>query len=213
ANPLIRSVKELEGKTLGTSRPRSADQGYLVAMLERSGVDPRRVTFLATGGQAARMLAVESGRVSGSVFNRYYTLQLKKKGFPDLAKLERPDYPFPPSTFFVRQDVLQTKRKPFRSFLLAMMEATESQKKDKELCLRLIRKNLRLQDAEVVEAAYEDGITLSYPWFTERQFRVALDLMGKSLGQTVDLPYRQVVDNSLLQEITVPRSSGLTGKP
>ena len=202
AHPSIRSVRELEGKTLGTSRSRSADQGYLVVMLERSGVDPKRVTFLATGGQAARMLAVESGRVIGSVFNRYYTLQLKKKGFPDIAKLERPDYPFPPSTFFVRKDVLQSKRKTFRSFLLAMIEATESQKKDKELCLRLIRKNLRLQDAEIVEAAYEDGMTVTYPWFTERHFQVALDLMSKSLGQAVDLPYKQVVDHRLLEEIT-----------
>lgn len=198
----IRSVKELENKTLATSRPRSADQGYTIAILERFGVDPKRVTFLSAGGQGGRMAAVQSGRVSGSVFNRYYTLKLKKEGFRDIAKLERPDYPFPPSTLFVRKDALQTQRNALRSFLTALMEATERQKKDKELCLRLIRKQLRLQDPEVVEAAYDDGLTLSYPFFTERQFQVALDLMSKSLGQAVDLPYKQVVDSGLLEEIT-----------
>jgi hypothetical protein len=81
------------------------------------------------------------------------------------------------------------------------MEATERQKRDKELCLQLIRKNLRLNDPEVVEAAYQDGVTLSYPFFTERQFQVSLDLMSKGLGQVVDLPYKQVVDSALVEEV------------
>ena len=82
-----------------------------------------------------------------------------------------------------------------------MMQATEKQKADKELSLRLIRKNLRLQNAEVIEAAYEDGITLSYPFFTERQFQVSLELMAKSGGQPVELSYKQGVDHNLLEEI------------
>ncbi|HEY1235068.1 MAG TPA: hypothetical protein VGH22_16950 [Candidatus Binatia bacterium] len=50
----------------------------------------------------------------GSSFNGYYMLQLKRKGFRDLAKLERPDYPFPPSIFVVKKDALQNKRKPLK---------------------------------------------------------------------------------------------------
>jgi ABC-type nitrate/sulfonate/bicarbonate transport system substrate-binding protein len=203
-HPSIRAVKELEGKALATSRPKSADHGYAVAILERFNVDPRRVTFLGAGGQGSRLLAVESGRASGSVFNRYYTLQLKKKGFPDLAKLERPDYPFPPSILFVRRDVLQSKRKALKALLTGMHQSVEKQKSDKELCLRLIRTNLRLQDQEILEAAYEDGVTLSYPYFTERQFQVALDLMGKSTGENVNLPYKQIVDHSIVDEILKP---------
>lgn len=86
----------------------------------------------------------------------------------------------------------------------ALMEATERQKSDKELCLRLIRKKLRLEDPEVVEVAYNDSLTLSHPYFTERQFQVALDLMGKSVGQNVDLSYKRFVDHSLIEEISRP---------
>src|SRR4029453_3580099 len=161
----IRSVKEPENKTLAPSRPKSADHGYIIAILERFGEDPRRVTFLAAGGQGGRLAAVQSGRVTGSVFNRYYTLRLKKDGYRAIEKLERPDYPFPPSALFVRKDALKSKRKTLQSFLVAMMEATERQKRDKELCLQLIRKNLRLNDPEVVEPAYKEGGTLSYPFF------------------------------------------------
>ena len=184
-NPAIKSAKDLEGKAIGMSRPRSADHGYTLVILERLGIDPRKVTFLSTGGQASRATAVEAGTTMGSSFNRYYTLQLKRKGFRDFARLERPDYPFPPSIFVVRKDTLQSKRKGLKSMLLAMMEASERQKTNKELSLQLIRKHLRLQNPEVVEAAYEDGVTISYPYFTEQQFQISLELLGKSMGQPV----------------------------
>ena len=50
-------------------------------------------------------------------------------------------------------------------------------------------------------------MTLSYPYFTERQFQVALDLMGKSLGENVNLPYKQIVDHSIVDEILKPAQS------
>ena len=206
-NPAIKTGKDLEGKTIGVSRPRSADHGYTAVILERMGVDPRKITFLATGGQGSRSAAVEAGTTMGSSFNRYYTLQLKRKGFRDLARLERPDYPFPPSIFVVKKDTLQSKRRAFKALLTAMMEASERQKANKELSLKLIRKNLRIQNPEVAEAAYEDGVTLSYPYFTERQFKIAVELLEKSLEQPVQLTHKQVVDHSLVDEINRPRTN------
>jgi hypothetical protein len=85
-----------------------------------------------------------------------------------------------------------------------MMEASERQKSNKELSVRLIRKNLHLENPEVLEAAYQDGMTLSYPYFTERQFQISLELLGKSMGQPVMLNYKQVVDHSLLDELGRP---------
>jgi ABC-type nitrate/sulfonate/bicarbonate transport system substrate-binding protein len=206
-NPSIKSVKELEGKALATSRPKSADHGYQLAILERNGVDARRVTFLSAGAQAERVAAVESGKVMGSMVNRYYALTLKNKGFRLIEKLERPDYPFPPAIFVVAKESLQTKRTALKAFLTGLIEATKKHKNDKELSLRLIKKHLHLDGREVIEAAYEDGLTVSYPYFTERQFQVSLDLLNKSLGQTTDLSYQRVVDHSLVDEIA--RAGGL----
>lgn len=204
-NPSIKSVKELEGKMLATSRPKSADHGYQLVILERNGVDTRGITFLSAGGQSGRVAAVESGRVMGSLLNRYYTLVLQRKGFRPIERLERPDYPFPPAIFVVGRDSLQTKRSALKAFLTGLIEATKMQKSDKELSLRLIRKHLRLDGQEVTEAAYEDGVTISYPYFTERQFQVALDLLNKSLGQSIDLSYQRVVDHSLVEEVVRAR--------
>lgn len=201
-NPSIKSVKDLEGKIVATSRPKSADDGYLKVIFERAGADIKKVTLLSAGGQGGRLAAVDSGRVAGSTFNRYYTLQLKKKGFVDIAKLERPDYPFPPSIITVRQDVLQSKRAALKAMMQAMMQATEKQKADKVLAQKLISKHMRLRDPAVVEAAYEDGVTLSYPRFTERQFQITIELMSKSLEAPVNVSYKQITDHSIVDEIT-----------
>ena len=48
---------------------------------------------------------------------------------------------------------------------------------------------------------------MTYPYFTERQFQVALDLLNKSLGQSTDISYQRVVDHSLVEEIA--RAGGL----
>ncbi|HVO92153.1 MAG TPA: ABC transporter substrate-binding protein [Terriglobales bacterium] len=206
-NPAIKSIKDLDGKIVATSRPKSADHGYALTILERNGIDTRRVTFLSAGGQAGRVAAVESGRVMGSVVNRYYALLLRRKGFKSIERLERADYPFPPSVFVAARENLQAKRSALRNFFKGLIEATKRLKTDKELSLKLIRKNLRLDNQEIIETAYDDGLTVSYPYFTERQFQVAVDLLSKSLGQPVDLSYARVVDHSIVDEIA--RNGGL----
>ena len=45
-NAAIKTGKDLEGKIIGVSRPRSADHGYTTVILERMGIDPRKITFL-----------------------------------------------------------------------------------------------------------------------------------------------------------------------
>ena len=90
---------------------------------------------------------------------------------------------------------------------MGLIEGTKRLKGDKELALKLIRKNLRLDNAEIIETAYDDGLTVSYPYFTERQFQVAVDLLSKSLGQPVELSYSRVVDHGIVDEIA--RNGGL----
>ena len=65
-----------------------------------------------------------------------------------------------------------------------------------------------MQNPEVVAAAYEDGLTLNYPYFTERQFKISLELLEKSMEQTVQLTHRQVIGHSILDEINRPGRTG-----
>ena len=59
----IRSVKDLEGKTLGTGAVGSVLHQMLVLLLRKKGVDPKSVTFRSIGGYPAIFKAVAAGTV------------------------------------------------------------------------------------------------------------------------------------------------------
>jgi NitT/TauT family transport system substrate-binding protein len=65
-SPQIKSLKDLADKTLATSRPKAADEGYAKIILRRAGIDPSRVIFLSAGGQRDRMSALKAGRYKGA---------------------------------------------------------------------------------------------------------------------------------------------------
>jgi NitT/TauT family transport system substrate-binding protein len=196
----IQSPKDLIGKTLATSRPKAADEGYSRIILQRHGIDSKQVTFISAGGQRDRAGALKSGAAQGSVFNTYNSLALEETGFKRLAQLETPKFPFPPATFTTRREIALQKKEPFKAFMTAVVEATRRQGQDKEFGLRLLKKYMRIQNPKVLDAAYQDGTIVQYPYMTKEQLNSSLDILEASTGARPKITFEQFVDHTLLQE-------------
>jgi ABC-type nitrate/sulfonate/bicarbonate transport system substrate-binding protein len=63
AKPEIRTVKDLEGKTVGTGAMGAALHQKMVALLRQKGIDEKKVTFVNIGSSAAIFKAVIAGKV------------------------------------------------------------------------------------------------------------------------------------------------------
>jgi ABC-type nitrate/sulfonate/bicarbonate transport system substrate-binding protein len=211
-SPGIQSPRDLAGKPLATSRPKAADEGYARIILERHGVDPKRVTFISAGGQRDRAGALKSGAASGSVFNTYNSLALEEAGFKKLAMLETPKFPFPPATFTTRKEIALQKREPLKAFMAAAVEATRRQGQDKEASLRLLGKYLKISNPKVLDAAYQDGIIVQYPYMTREQLNSSLDILEASTGSRPNITFEQFVDHSLLQEAKLQQEKNNAGR-
>jgi NitT/TauT family transport system substrate-binding protein len=198
--PSIQSPKDLLGKSLATSRPKAADEGYARIILKRYGVDSTKVAFISAGGQRDRAGALRAGTVQGSVFNTYNSLALEEAGFKKLALLETPQFPFPPATFTTRKEIALQKRDALRSFMAAVVEATRRHNQDKEIGHRLLKKYMKIQNPKVLEAAYQDGVINQYPYMTREQMTASLDILEASTGVRPKIAFEQFVDHSLLQE-------------
>ncbi|HTM09180.1 MAG TPA: ABC transporter substrate-binding protein [Verrucomicrobiae bacterium] len=198
--PSVQSAKDLVGKSLATSRPKAADEGYARIILKRQGIDSSRVTFISAGGQRDRAGALKSGAAQGSVFNTYNSLALEEAGFKKLALLETPQFPFPPATYTTRKEIALQKREPLKAFMAAVTEATRRHNQDKEIGLRLLKKYMKIQNPKVLEAAYQDGIINQYPYMTREQLDASLDILEASTGVRPKISFEQFVDHSLLQE-------------
>ncbi len=199
-SPAIQSPKDLLGKSLATSRPKAADEGYARIILERHGVDAKQMTFISAGGQRDRASALKSGAAQGSVFNTYNSLALEEAGFKRLAMLETPKFPFPPATFTTRKEIALQKRDPLKAFMAAVFEATRRQSQDKEASLKLLRKYMKISNPKVLDAAYQDGIIVQYPYMTREQLNSSLDILEASTATRPKITFEQFVDHSLLQE-------------
>lgn len=199
-SPTIQSPKDLIGKSLATSRPKAADEGYARIILQRHGVDSKQVTFISAGGQRDRAGALRSGSAQGSVFNTYNSLGLEEAGFKRLAQLETPKFPFPPATFTTRREIAAQKKEPLKAFMSAAVEATRRQGQDKEADLRLLKKYMKIQNPKVLEAAYQDGIIVQYPYMTKEQLSSSLDILEASTGTRPNITFEQFVDHTLLKE-------------
>jgi NitT/TauT family transport system substrate-binding protein len=198
--PSIQSAKDLIGKSLATSRPKAADEGYARIILKRQGIDSSKVTFISAGGQRDRAGALRSGSAQGSVFNTYNALALEEAGFKKLAPLETPQFPFPPATYTTRKETAVQKREPLKAFMAAVADATRRQSQDRDLGIRLLKKYMKIHNPKVLEAAYQDGVINQYPYMTRAQLNSSLDILEASTGVRPKITFEQFVDHSLLQE-------------
>ncbi|HEX9444571.1 MAG TPA: ABC transporter substrate-binding protein, partial [Candidatus Binatia bacterium] len=207
-SPAIQSLKDLAGKTLATSRPKAADEGYARIILKRHGVDSNLVTFISAGGQRDRAGALRSGAAQGSVFNTYNALALEEAGYRRLAQLETPQFPFPPATFTTRREIAQQKKEPLKAFMAAIVDATRRQGQDKEFGLKLLKKYMKIQNPKVLDAAYQDAVIVQYPYMTREQLGSSLDILEASTRVRPKITFEQFVDHTLLQEAKLQQERG-----
>jgi ABC-type nitrate/sulfonate/bicarbonate transport system substrate-binding protein len=73
--------KSLEGKKISLSRIGSESHFNGAVMLENSGADPKKVTWIQTGSTALNMLPLERGLVEGAVLSPPFTGVMAHKGF------------------------------------------------------------------------------------------------------------------------------------
>ena len=77
----VTSPKDLEEKKVAVSRLGSDSHRYGVLMLEKSGVDPKKITFIQTGSTTVSVTALQQGSVAAAVLSPPFTGAMAQKGF------------------------------------------------------------------------------------------------------------------------------------
>ena len=89
--PAITSIKQLKGKKVAVSRFGSGSHFQSNLALKEGGLDPDKdVTVLQIGNSGARMAAILSGTVDGTIMAADFVPRAKKEGFNVVADLATP---------------------------------------------------------------------------------------------------------------------------
>jgi len=154
ASAEIRDPQQLRGRRIGTSRFGGSGDIAIQSALKAWKIDPRQVTILQSGSTAARMTALTLGHIDATIFSYPEIFYARKLGMNVLGDIG--DFiSYPNTSLIVMRSFLEKQRSLVKNMLKAQVEAIHSIRTNKELTLRIMRKYLKVDDPEVIEATYE----------------------------------------------------------
>jgi NitT/TauT family transport system substrate-binding protein len=162
AQPDIKAIKDLRGKTLIVDAPNTAYAVQLKKILLLSGLAPGKdYEIKPIGATPQRLMAMrENKSYAGSMLGPPSSIIAKHEGFVSLAAVEQSIGPYQAAGFFAERKWAQEHRGPLTSFLAAIIEAQRwlVAPANKNEVLALLTKEAHLAP-EVAAETYENSMT------------------------------------------------------
>ncbi len=154
--PEIKSAAQLKGTKLGISRFGSAADFGLRAILKKLGLNPARdVAILQIGDEPARLAALKTARIDGTVMNAPFGTEAAKQNLNLLVDSLNMGIPFINTGLLGSRKVLEGEEKKVLNFLRAYLEAIKILKTEREYAIKAISQFTRIKDLRVVEEGYD----------------------------------------------------------
>ena len=176
--PGINSIRELKGKPVGISSRGGLHDVSMRRILSGSDLDPAQVAILTVGGQGAMFAAVKTGRISAGLLNPPFNFIANREGMKSLAFAG--NFVRLPSTGIVTlTGVLDRSPDQTRRLLRALTRARTFAKENKAKVLPILKRNLRVDDDDLVSRIYDYHKQVETP-----DGRIDAKLMAEVIGDT-----------------------------
>lgn len=154
--PEIKSVEQLKGKKLGVSRFGSSADFGLRALLKRVGVDPAKdVSILQIGDEPARIAAIMSGNIDGTVANAPFGIEAERLKLNVIADSVKMAIPFFNTGLLGSKRYLDKQEAKVLNFLRAYLESIKILKTEREYSIKALAKFSKVQNLKAVQEGYD----------------------------------------------------------
>jgi NitT/TauT family transport system substrate-binding protein len=154
--PEVKSIEQLKGKRFGVSRFGSSADFGLRALLKRLGLDPAKdVSILQIGDEPARVAALVSGNIDGSVANAPFGNEAERLKLNVLADSVKMDIPFFNTGLLGSKRFMDKQEGKVLNFLRAYLEAIKILKTEKEYSIRALARFTRVQNLKALQEGYD----------------------------------------------------------
>jgi ABC-type nitrate/sulfonate/bicarbonate transport system substrate-binding protein len=202
--PELRSPADLKGKTVAMGDIGGINDFAVAEGLKKFGIGVDQYSRRIIGDQPSRVNGMLVGQFDATLVSPPVNLMLERKGFKRLFTTLDLKIPIPPSGFFLLRPMLKKNPETSERVVEAMIEATKRVREDKALSYELMRKYMRVDDAEILEGAYVSAL----PTFPERAPYVSLEAMEQLIEllagrnpKLKGLSPKSVVDESTVKKI------------
>jgi NitT/TauT family transport system substrate-binding protein len=154
ARPEIKTPQQLIGKKIGILRFGGSNDTGIQWALRAWKIDPRQVTILQSGATNARMTALTLGQIDATILSYPEIHIARKRGMNVLADIG--DFSaYPNTSLMVTRSFIEKQRPLAKSLLKSQIEAIHYVRTNREGSIRALRKYLRVDDTEAIEATYD----------------------------------------------------------
>ena len=153
--PDIRKPQELKGKKLGVSRFGSSTDFVIRYALEKWGLVPDRdVAILQIGSQPARLAALRSGAVNGTIVGPPADIIARKAGFNELATPEQLNLAYPNTSIVSTASTISRNEELIRRVMKSLIEGIQFFKTQREASQKSLDAFARLGEADLIDETY-----------------------------------------------------------
>ncbi|MBM4262240.1 MAG: ABC transporter substrate-binding protein [Deltaproteobacteria bacterium] len=160
ARPDIKNIEQLKGKKFAVSRYGSSADFGMRAMLKRVGVDPvKEATILQIGDEPARIAAITSGNVDGTVVNAPFGTEAERLKLSVLADSVKMNIPFFNTGLLGSKRYLDRQDAKVMNFLRAYLEAIKVFKAERDYSIKALGQFTRVQNVKALQDGYDYFVT------------------------------------------------------
>lgn len=204
--PEITKPEQLIGQPLAISDFGSSSDTALRLALENIHLNPEKdVVILPIGGQSARMAALVSGSVAGTVVSVPESSQARELGFNIMLDLADTGQPYQHTAIVTRDDVVNNNRDMLIRFIRAVTESMIVMQDDRQGTIGVLADFLLLdpvKDSAFLDEAY-DILVLKYydPFPSLEGLDFLLELAKADNPAAEPVTAQDIVDESFIDEL------------
>jgi NitT/TauT family transport system substrate-binding protein len=209
AMPSIKSIQELKGKIIGSSRIGAGSDFALQRLLPKLGLIPGKdVQLIPTGVSESdrRLLMMMQGKIDATLGTEDNILQLGNRGmkFSILADLYDSGVFTTGSDIVTSRLLLKQKPRQLKAFLMALTEGIWIGRNNKELTMRIYRKNMKIEDSKLLESMHKNyllGSIPARPYPNEEAIQNDIEDLSHTLPHLKGKKASEFIDLSLLKSM------------
>jgi len=154
ARPEIKTPQQLIGKKIGILRFGGSNDTGVQWALRAWKVDPRQVTILQSGATNARMTALTLGQIDATILSYPEIHLARQRGMNVLADMGEFSA-YPNTSLMVTRSFIEKQRPLAKNLLKSQIEAIHYVRTNREGSIKSLKKYLRVDDMESIEATYQ----------------------------------------------------------
>jgi NitT/TauT family transport system substrate-binding protein len=154
--PEIKTAEQLRGGAVAIATFGGLSDNMARMALQKLGLNPAKdVTLVQIGTIPERLSALDTGKVRGAMLSSPDNFRGQKRGLHNLMTVR---LPYQGIAVGSTRTAIREHSDIVRRYIRSQVEAVHLLKTDREAGLKVLAKYLTLQDNEILQKAYDDGV-------------------------------------------------------